>query len=88
MIFLKIYFRRTSVGAHNIIESIIDTNACEGTANEVNYIEQVEIVVTIKASVRGALEIFLTSPSDTRSLILPVTNSNILNFQKKFVFSF
>ena len=60
------------MGAHNVIESIIDTNACEGTSNQVNFIEQVEIVVTIKTSVRGSLEIYLTSPSDTRSLILPV----------------
>jgi len=62
---------KTIVGAHNVIESIIDTNACEGTSNQVNFIEQVEIVVTIKTSVRGSLEIYLTSPSDTRSLILP-----------------
>jgi subtilisin-like proprotein convertase family protein len=57
----------------NGIEAVLTTDSCRGTVNEVNFIEQVEVVVTIKAPRRGALEIFLTSPMGTRSLILPVS---------------
>lgn len=49
------------------------TDACMNTINEVNFIEQVEVIVTVRAQVRGLLEIYLTSPMGTRSLILPVS---------------
>ena len=48
------------------------TDGCANTDNEINYIEQVEIVVSIKTKVRGSLEIYLTSPMGTLNLILPV----------------
>jgi hypothetical protein len=51
----------------------LKTDACANTINEVNFIEQVEIIVTITAPVRGFLEIYLTSPMGTRSQILPVS---------------
>jgi subtilisin-like proprotein convertase family protein len=51
---------------------VLNTDACRGTDNEVNFVEQVEIIVTIKSAVRGALRVYLTSPMGTRSLILPV----------------
>lgn len=51
----------------------ITTNACYSTDNEVNYIEQVEIIVTIEAYKRGSVEIYLTSPMGTNALILPVS---------------
>ena len=62
----------------------ITTNACYSTDNEVNYIEQVEIIVTIEAYKRGSVEIYLTSPMGTNALILPVScylliNYNIIN---------
>ncbi len=54
------------------IESIVFTDGCKNTNNEVNFIEQVEFEVTIEAIIRGDLEIFITAPSGTRSLLLPV----------------
>ena len=64
-------FFSNSVYQVDSIETTITTDACKGTVNEVNFIEQVEIVVTIQAPVRGQLEIYLTSPMGTKSLILP-----------------
>lgn len=48
----------------------IDTNACKGTSNEINYIEHVQAIITLNATRRGDLKLFLTSPSGTRSMIL------------------
>lgn len=48
----------------------ISTDACKGTETEVNYLEHVQAVVTVNATRRGDLEIFLTSPMGTRSMIL------------------
>lgn len=48
----------------------INTNACNGTDTEVNYLEHVQAVITANASRRGDLEIFLNSPMGTRSMIL------------------
>lgn len=48
----------------------IDTNACKGTDTQVNYLEHVQAVVTVNSSRRGDLEMFLTSPMGTRSMIL------------------
>jgi len=36
----------------------------------VNWIEQVEVVVTIHTEIRGKLEIYLTSPMGTRTMVL------------------
>ena len=55
------------------------TDACDNTMNEVNYIEQVQVVVTLKTEMRGNLEIYLTSPMGTRTLILPVSFMNKMN---------
>jgi len=48
----------------------IDTNACAGMETEVNYLEHVQAVVTLNATRRGAVQIFLRSPMGTRSMIL------------------
>lgn len=48
----------------------IETNACLGLSTEVRYLEHVQAVVTLNASRRGDLELFLTSPMGTRSMIL------------------
>ncbi|XP_308012.6 neuroendocrine convertase 2 [Anopheles gambiae] len=48
----------------------IKTNACKGTDTEVRYLEHVQAVITANASRRGDLELFLTSPMGTRSMIL------------------
>lgn len=62
-------------GAHSIptdkqLTLSIDTNACKGTNSEVNYIEHVQAIVTLNATRRGDLILFLTSPMGTRSMIL------------------
>ncbi|KAK0098162.1 hypothetical protein PV326_010739 [Microctonus aethiopoides] len=48
----------------------IKTDACTGTEYAVNYLEHVQAVITVNATRRGDLEIFLTSPMGTRSMIL------------------
>lgn len=48
----------------------IDTNACAGTATEVNFIEHIQAVITLNSTRRGDVTIFLTSPMGTRSMIL------------------
>lgn len=48
----------------------ITTTACKGTDTEVNYLEHVQAVISANASRRGDLEMFLTSPMGTRSMIL------------------
>ena len=58
---------------NNRIKSVITTDGCAGTINEVNFIEQVVFVVTIASSNRGGLEINITSPSGTKSMLLPVS---------------
>lgn len=58
------------IPSDNAIYIKIDTDACKGTDTEVNYLEHVQAVVTANASRRGDLEMFLTSPMGTRSMIL------------------
>lgn len=48
----------------------IDTRACQGTDTQVSYLEHVQAVVTLNATRRGDVELFLTSPMGTRSMIL------------------
>ncbi|KAG8036772.1 hypothetical protein G9C98_004094 [Cotesia typhae] len=48
----------------------IKTDACAGTESAVNYLEHVQAVITVNATRRGDLELFLTSPMATRSMIL------------------
>ncbi|XP_023709107.1 neuroendocrine convertase 2 [Cryptotermes secundus] len=48
----------------------INTNACQGTETQVSYLEHVQAVITLNATRRGDVELFLTSPMGTRSMIL------------------
>ncbi|KAJ8962582.1 hypothetical protein NQ318_000975, partial [Aromia moschata] len=48
----------------------ITTDACHGDNTEVRYLEHVQAVLTLNASRRGDVELFLTSPMGTRSMIL------------------
>ncbi|XP_054261091.1 neuroendocrine convertase 2 [Macrosteles quadrilineatus] len=48
----------------------ITTNACQGTDTQVSYLEHVQAVITLNATRRGDVELFLTSPMGTRSMIL------------------
>jgi len=40
--------------------------------HEVNYIEQVQVFVTLLTDRRGEIEIYLYSPSNTKTQLLPV----------------
>nr|XP_018916303.1 PREDICTED: neuroendocrine convertase 2 [Bemisia tabaci] len=48
----------------------IHTRVCQGFENEVNYLEHVQAVVTLNSTRRGDVELFLTSPMGTKSMIL------------------
>ncbi|CAK8694255.1 unnamed protein product [Clavelina lepadiformis] len=48
----------------------IDTNACDGKFNHVRYLEHVQAFITLESSRRGDVTINLTSPLDTKSILL------------------
>ena len=47
-----------------------NTQACSGTEQQVNYLEHVQVKITLATSQRGQLEIHLISPHGTRSTLL------------------
>ncbi|XP_013419660.1 LOW QUALITY PROTEIN: neuroendocrine convertase 2-like [Lingula anatina] len=49
---------------------IIDTDACQDKDNEINYLEHVQAFITINASRRGDVTMYLTSPMGTKTMIL------------------
>lgn len=55
----------------------VKTDGCRGTANEVNYVEHVQAKLTLHYYRRGNLVIHLTSPSGTRSTLLPKRPSDM-----------
>ena len=62
------YFRNVPM---NSIASIpLYTDGCEGTINHVKYLEHVQARITLAATRRGEIAIYLTSPSGTRSTLL------------------
>ncbi|KAI3379605.1 hypothetical protein SNEBB_011353, partial [Seison nebaliae] len=63
----------------------INTTACKGFENEVNYLEHVQAYVTLKSQHRGSTVIFITSPLGTKSLILskrPLDDDSKVGFLK------
>lgn len=42
------------------------TDACRGTDTHVKYLEHVQAVITLNATRRGEVELYLTSPMGTR----------------------
>lgn len=48
----------------------ITTNACKGQNTEVHYLEHVQAVISLNATRRGDIELFLTSPMGTRYSIV------------------
>ena len=46
----------------------IETTACAGSETEVNYLEHVQAVITLNATRRGDVELFMRSPMGTRSV--------------------
>ncbi|KAF2901142.1 hypothetical protein ILUMI_05043 [Ignelater luminosus] len=54
----------------NPVTLTFETTGCKGTQQEVRYLEHVEVRTTIHYSIRGVLEIYLTSPAGTQVQIL------------------
>jgi subtilisin-like proprotein convertase family protein len=52
-------------------EEFITTDGCKGRNNEVNYLEHVQVKITLNYHRRGNAVIHITSPSGTRSTVLP-----------------
>jgi len=44
----------------------LETNACQGTETEVNYLEHVQAVITLNSTRRGDIVMFMNSPMGTR----------------------
>ncbi|KAK3869911.1 hypothetical protein Pcinc_024806 [Petrolisthes cinctipes] len=60
-------------GRMTVNESVslkITTDACSGTETEVLYLEHVQAVITLNATRRGDVQLFLVSPLGTKSMIL------------------
>lgn len=52
------------------IEVPLESNGCLDTPSEVRFIEHVQATISLSASRRGDIEIFLVSPGGTRSTLL------------------
>jgi proprotein convertase subtilisin/kexin type 2 len=48
----------------------LDTDSCKGAPTEVNYLEHVQAIITLNATRRGDVTMYLLSPSGTLSMIL------------------
>ena len=48
------------------VTSSVTTTACAGTGDDIQYLEHVQAVVTLKYAPRGDLHLILVSPSGTR----------------------
>ncbi|XP_054715875.1 neuroendocrine convertase 1-like [Uloborus diversus] len=54
----------------NEVEVLLSTDGCKNTKSEINYLEHVEVTLDIDYNHRGALDIYLFSPSGSVSMIL------------------
>jgi len=66
---------KKTIGPHSNESFVVDLVECKDSNDpkrKVNYIEQVQIFITLTTTNRGEIEIFLYSPSNTRTQILPV----------------
>jgi len=54
----------------------IESDGCQNTGNEIRYIEQVQLLLSIDYTRRGDLTIFLTSPMGTKSCLLPIRSED------------
>ena len=66
----------------------INVTACEtlgpSARTIVNYIEQVQVIISLNADRRGDMEIFLFSPSKTKTQLLPVDRFGIEGVVHRF----
>lgn len=66
---------KTLKGRHQITTDVplileIDTNACQGKENQVNYLEHVQSFITLRSTRRGDVTVYLESPMKTTSMLL------------------
>ncbi|ESP05305.1 hypothetical protein LOTGIDRAFT_102960, partial [Lottia gigantea] len=52
------------------LEIQIYSSGCEGQENEINYIEHVQLHLTLDYTKRGAISVHITSPSNTTTMLL------------------
>lgn len=64
MSLIDVLFRQVTSDRSILLK--IKTDACAGTEYAVNYLEHVQAVISVNATRRGDLELFLTSPMGTR----------------------
>lgn len=57
----------------SFIMNITQCKNGDETTGQVNYIEQVQVVINLTTTNRGQIEIYLHSPSNTRTQLLPVS---------------
>nr|AYH52218.1 putative prohormone processing protease [Homarus americanus] len=65
-----VYHTSKMISVNKSVVLEIETDACTGTDTEVNYLEHVQAVITLNATRRGDVELFLMSPMGTKSMIL------------------
>jgi hypothetical protein len=53
---------------------VFNTDGCEGKAEEIRFLEHVEVLTNIAYTFRGALEMHLTSPSGGHSFVRDTQN--------------
>lgn len=59
-----------NLNSGHFIEVQIQTNGCEDTPNEVNYIEHIEVVFSLSYTKRGDIGASLVSPSGTETVLM------------------
>ena len=77
-----------TIGGHSSETFLMNLSECQNSMDvkkEVNYIEQVQIYITLTATTRGEMEIYLFSPSNTKTQLLPVRNNFCILEFKFFV---
>lgn len=57
------------IPSHKSLILKINTKACAGESTEVKYLEHVQAVISVNGTRRGDLELYLTSPMGTRSVV-------------------
>ncbi|XP_045135264.1 neuroendocrine convertase 2-like [Portunus trituberculatus] len=65
-----VYNTPKKMTVNNSVLLEISTDACAESDTEVNYLEHVQAVITLNATRRGNVELFLMSPMGTQSMIL------------------
>lgn len=68
--FRSINFFHRPIPMNGKLGITLETDACKGSPNYVRYLEHVQARITLTADRRGEIEIYLTSPSSTKSTLL------------------